>query len=114
MGGCGGDLIVVFSTIIHIINSPVVMDAEEVIIWRGGLVFDREVGCAQVDGGLNSAQKLSVFGDVPVCQEHGEITVKILQIIQSKATDFPEDYYGEEGKMRKKNYGEQQCWGFVS
>ena len=54
----------------------------------------------QVDGGLNlnSAQKLSVFGDVPVCQEHGEITVKILQIIQSKATDFPEDYYGEEEK----------------
>ena len=43
LGGCGGDLIVVFSIIIIIIifniaiinNSPVVMDAEEVIIWRG-------------------------------------------------------------------------------
>ena len=26
------------------------------------------------------------------CQEHGDIIVKILQIIQSKAKDFPEDY----------------------
>ena len=79
-------------------------------------MFDRK-GAAQVDGGLNSAQKLSVFGDVPVCQEHGEITVKILQIIQSKATDFPEDYYGEEGRIRKKiakNYQQKQCWQLVS
>ena len=43
LGGCGDDLIVVFSIIIIIITiiiiiineSPVVMDAEEVIIWRG-------------------------------------------------------------------------------
>ena len=74
-------------------------------------MFDREWAAFKLMAASTQRKNCQSLGMCLSARNMGR-SVKTLQIIQSKATDFPDDYYGEEGKMRKK-IAKKQCWQFV-